>query len=234
MSKVTKFIKNNIKFILGIIVGGILFGGATYVIATEIASSNITYTGNGQTTVQGALNDLYGKANQLNTCNSNLSTCNNKLTSSQDTVSLYQKSLIAYSYWRGGTQSSPITEDNIPSTIYALPNNNNIKDYGFARTTYYDYYVYSNDVCIYRNGLFCINYNYWSSNGSNSDSVAAALKEDMEKALRRTATCTITTNQVSCTIDGNTGACWVQSGYVGCYYYSKGCYMKSNGVFCDK
>ena len=62
-SKLTKFIKNNIKLFVGIIIGGILFGGATYVIATEIASSNITYTGNGQSTVEGAINDLYGKAN---------------------------------------------------------------------------------------------------------------------------------------------------------------------------
>ena len=63
MSKVGKFLKNNIKLFVGIIIGGILFGGATYVIATSIASSNITYTSNGQTTVEGALNDLYSKAN---------------------------------------------------------------------------------------------------------------------------------------------------------------------------
>ena len=62
MSKVGKFLKNNIKLFVGIIIGGILFGGATYVVATEIASSSVTYTGNGQSTVEGAINDLYGKA----------------------------------------------------------------------------------------------------------------------------------------------------------------------------
>ena len=64
VSKVTKFMKNR-KFIfaIGFILGGLILGGTTYVIATSIASSNITYTSNGQSTVQGALNDLYTKSN---------------------------------------------------------------------------------------------------------------------------------------------------------------------------
>ena len=63
MVKLTNLFKQNIKLFIGIIIGGILFGGSAYVIATEIASSSVTYTENGQTTVEGALNTLYTRAN---------------------------------------------------------------------------------------------------------------------------------------------------------------------------
>ena len=48
-------------FILGLIIGIILSGGIVYA-ATTIASSYVTYTGNSQSTVEGALNDLYTKS----------------------------------------------------------------------------------------------------------------------------------------------------------------------------
>ena len=57
-----KILKNNIKLIIGIIIGGIVFGGISYAVATGISSGDVTYTANNQTTVQGALNDLYSKA----------------------------------------------------------------------------------------------------------------------------------------------------------------------------
>ena len=51
-----------LSHIFTFILGAIIFGGSAYVIATEIASSSVAYTENGQTTVEGALTDLYSKA----------------------------------------------------------------------------------------------------------------------------------------------------------------------------
>ena len=65
MVKLTNLFKQNIKLFIGIIIGGILFGGSAYVLASVIASSSVTYTGNGQTTVEGALTDLYQKADSI-------------------------------------------------------------------------------------------------------------------------------------------------------------------------
>ena len=57
-----KIIKNNIKLIIGIIIGTVISGTAVYA-ATTISSSNVTYTSNSQSTVQGALDTLYTRAN---------------------------------------------------------------------------------------------------------------------------------------------------------------------------
>ena len=58
-----KFIKTNIKVVIALVCGLILAGGTATVIAVSIASSNVTYSENSQSTVEGALNDLYTKAN---------------------------------------------------------------------------------------------------------------------------------------------------------------------------
>ena len=94
MSKVGKFLKNNIKLFVGIIIGGILFGGATYVVATEIASSSVTYTGNGQSTVEGAINDLYGKASDLDA---------------------YKDGLKGYIYWNDNFSGTSYDTSNPPT-----------------------------------------------------------------------------------------------------------------------
>ena len=58
-----KFIKNNLKTVTAFIIGGVIFGGATLVLAA-IGASQVTYTNNGQTTVQGALDTLYTRASK--------------------------------------------------------------------------------------------------------------------------------------------------------------------------
>ena len=60
-----RFFNRKVAFALGFILGGLILGGTGYVIATEIASASVTYTGNGQSTVEGALNDLYQKAEKV-------------------------------------------------------------------------------------------------------------------------------------------------------------------------
>ena len=55
-----EFIKNNLKFIIGFIMGILMSVGGIYA-ATLIDSNQVTYTSNSQSTVKTALDDLYGK-----------------------------------------------------------------------------------------------------------------------------------------------------------------------------
>ena len=57
-----RFIKSNLKVVFAFIIGGIIFSGTTLVLAA-IGADQVTYTNNGQSTVQGALDVLYTKAN---------------------------------------------------------------------------------------------------------------------------------------------------------------------------
>ena len=63
MKRVKNLIKNNIKLLIGIIIGGVLFGGMGAYAAT-VAASSVTYTSNGQSTVNGALDELYTRASK--------------------------------------------------------------------------------------------------------------------------------------------------------------------------
>ncbi len=65
MKKVKALFKNNIKLVLGIIIGLVIAGGSFAVYA--ITATSITYTDNysiGATTVQGAIDKLYGLSNK--------------------------------------------------------------------------------------------------------------------------------------------------------------------------
>lgn len=67
MKKIIEKVKNNAKVIVAFIIGAVIFGGTTAVIATSIASSAVTYTKtNGtNTTVDAALNELYSVASNI-------------------------------------------------------------------------------------------------------------------------------------------------------------------------
>ncbi len=66
MKKIGKFIKSNTKLLVGIILGAAVSGGAVYA-ATVLPSSQVGYdnstSGLAATDVQGALDELYTKAN---------------------------------------------------------------------------------------------------------------------------------------------------------------------------
>ena len=62
MKKIGRLIKKNSKILIAFIIGLIIAGGGAYVAA--LTASEVTYTGNGQSTVNGALNDLYTRANR--------------------------------------------------------------------------------------------------------------------------------------------------------------------------
>lgn len=57
MKKILKRI--DLKNIVAFVVGGIMFGGITVVVAGQILASQVSYTKNGQSTVDGALDELY-------------------------------------------------------------------------------------------------------------------------------------------------------------------------------
>ena len=65
-----KVIKSNIKFIIGVITGAILFGGiGIYAATLTFASGDVAHTNSDgtTTTVQAAINDLYEKAENVGT-----------------------------------------------------------------------------------------------------------------------------------------------------------------------
>lgn len=62
MKKLKKIIKNNTKSLIAFILGLLISGGIAVYAAVVIQSSDVGYTNNGQSTVQGALDDLYIKS----------------------------------------------------------------------------------------------------------------------------------------------------------------------------
>ena len=64
-----KFVKNNIKLILGFILGAIIFGGIGTVVAVTLLASNISYTPSDTTwnvnNVKEAIDELYSKKKPL-------------------------------------------------------------------------------------------------------------------------------------------------------------------------
>lgn len=64
MKNIGKIFKENIKVIVAFVIGGIVFGGVGVVIAGDILASNVKYTKNSQTTVDGALDTLYTRSSK--------------------------------------------------------------------------------------------------------------------------------------------------------------------------
>ena len=68
MKKIKEIIKNNIKLVIGIIIGGIVFGTIGVYAATTLLSQPVYYnntnSGASSTNVQGALDELYTRASK--------------------------------------------------------------------------------------------------------------------------------------------------------------------------
>ena len=66
-----KIFKRNVKMLAAFVIGGIVCGGITTVVAYAIASSNVSYnntsSGSSATNVQEALDDLYTKKSIIKT-----------------------------------------------------------------------------------------------------------------------------------------------------------------------
>ena len=67
MEKIGKFIKSNIKLVIGIIIGSVISGTTVYAATILFASNQVSYdnttSGMNATNVQDALDELYTKAN---------------------------------------------------------------------------------------------------------------------------------------------------------------------------
>ena len=67
MKKIKKLLSNNLKTITAFIIGGIIFGGTTAVVAAVIAANQVTYTppsGVSANNVQTAIDELYTRASK--------------------------------------------------------------------------------------------------------------------------------------------------------------------------
>lgn len=62
MKKIREIFKKNVKLVIGIIIGAVVSGGTVYA-ATVLAASQVSYTKNSQSTVDGALDTLFTRAN---------------------------------------------------------------------------------------------------------------------------------------------------------------------------
>ena len=120
MKKVKDLLKNNL--VLGIIIGGVLFGSIGIVIATSIESEAILYSNEANenvTTVEEALNDLYSKAGTNNSGSSFISSVtiggNTVTTRDNEVFANYDGDL----YYHNGT---------ITTTSLGIDDNNTILD----------------------------------------------------------------------------------------------------------
>lgn len=67
MKKIKKLLSNNLKTITAFIIGGIIFGGTTAVVAAVIAANQVTYTppsGVSANNVQTAIDELYTRSSK--------------------------------------------------------------------------------------------------------------------------------------------------------------------------
>lgn len=212
MSKVGKFIKNNI---IGFIIGTILFGGTGYIVATSIASVNVTYSGHGQTNVKGALDDLYGKADELN-----------KLK--------YSITQSGYQYWKS---SSTYSSTNAPATVY--PNYASVVTANttstLIRTIYSNGNPTKHGVCLYygyNNKIFCLDYGYWAANGASGDSVSAVLQSAIVSALGISSEaigCVADSYSVFCSFGNNANCGAGSNGAVSCACETSSCTVSNDG-----
>ena len=222
MKNVIKILKDNM---LGFVIGAILFGGIGTILATTILSSTVNYTNNNQTTVEGALNELYSKANMvdgwIDPRGLNTDGTGGRYSfvywNDNYTGTLYSNTQVPTGSGINGTYS---TREELASS-YANWENKPI----YIKTTKVNGTVTGHAACLYYNNRdFCIIPYYWYANGPTTMN---KLKSDMESALGITIdsnNCSSNTYTAYCTIDdyqcnantyGNVG-CMIISNSDGC------------------
>ncbi len=192
MKKIIKIIKDNI---LGFILGAILFGGIGTVVATTILSSSVSYTNNNQTTVEGALNELYGMVN----------------------IACYNGTCgkLAFRYWNDDFEFAQhyYNHNALPDTYYnklellQSAYNNFVNNPYYIRSILIDGNAVGHQACLwYNNHEFCLSPNYWAGTIGTSSANAGTqtmikLQRDMENALGITLTnCTNNAREATCNI----------------------------------
>ena len=124
MKKISKFIKSNYKFLIGVIVGLLLSGTGVYA-ANTIYSSNVTYdnsnSGLSATNVQDALDETYTKCFPP--------------TAADDIINLYNDGSSINTVNIGGSTSNPQVKLNATQGIM-LDNNGDYRYYGANPNNY--------------------------------------------------------------------------------------------------
>ena len=124
MKKISKFIKNNYKFLIGVIVGLLLSGTGVYA-ANTIYSKNVTYdnsnSGLSATNVQDALDETYTKCFPP--------------TAADDIINLYNDGSSINTVNIGGSTSNPQVKLNATQGIM-LDNNEDYRYYGANPNNY--------------------------------------------------------------------------------------------------
>ena len=125
MKKISKFIKNNYKLFIGLIIGGILSGTSVYA-ANTIYSKNVTYdnsnSGLSATNVQDALDETYTK-------------CLPPPTATDKIINLYNDGSSINTVHIGGSTSNPQVKLNATQGIM-LDNNGDYRYYGANPNNY--------------------------------------------------------------------------------------------------
>ena len=133
MKKISKFIKNNYKFLIGVIVGLLLPGTGVYA-ANTIYSKNVTYdnsnSGLSATNVQDALDETYDKC--LESTNVDISY---PILAVDNMISLYNDCSTINTVNIGGNESKPVVHLNESQGIM-LDNNGNYRYYGANPNNY--------------------------------------------------------------------------------------------------
>ena len=222
MKILKKIIKDNVLFFL---IGAVLFGGTTYVVATGLASSNIDYVvaNSNVETVKDALDDLYSKVPSGTTVCYN-GTCGK----------------LSYRYWNnnfaGSTGANLFDSTHMPATVYARravleQNYNDFSDEPvYIRSVLIDGNVVGHEACFWEANNqkeFCIAPNYWAGTLGTNDATVGEntkikLQRDMQNALGLEST------DISCGSNASDAGCVV--GDFGCDATSDGVVICSSNV----
>ena len=124
-----KFIKNNLKTVTVFIIVGVIFGGTTLVLAA-IGASQVTYINNGQSTVEGALDELYTRAS--------------KWLNPNDMGTPQYYAFGYYKGWCSSTDTNCNSYASFPTTATTPPSGKNVYAVKYEDGQY--------GVCIQRNG----------------------------------------------------------------------------------
>ena len=133
MKKIKEIIKNNIKLVIGIIIGGIVFGTIGVYAATTLLSQSVYYnntnSGATSTNVQGALDELYTRASKW-------------LNPNDMGTPQYYATTGTYKGWCSSTDCNSFAD--FPTTATTPPSGKNVYAVKYEDGQY--------GVCIQRNG----------------------------------------------------------------------------------
>lgn len=134
MKKIREIFKKNVKLVIGIIIGGVVFGTLGVYAATVLAANQVTYdnssSGVSATNVQGALDELYIKAS--------------KWLNPNDMGTPQYYAFGQYKGWCSSTDTNCNSYADFPTTATTPPSGKNVYAVKYEDGQY--------GVCIQRNG----------------------------------------------------------------------------------